>query len=104
MKDPAKALAARRELPRHARAQGDPSGRPRGPETGRKSLFREPPLHAPDRRGRATRGERGPARFLTRWVTRTRFTVRYHWTEGTIAVWDNRCTQHHVLNDFEGDV
>ena len=42
-------------------------------------------------------------RHLTRWVTSPRFTVRYHWTEGTIAMWDNRCTQHHVLSDFEGD-
>ncbi len=41
-------------------------------------------------------------RFLTRWVTSPRFTVRYRWTQGTIAIWDNRCTQHHVLNDFEG--
>lgn len=41
--------------------------------------------------------------YLTRHVGRTRFTVRYHWTEGTIAMWDNRCTQHHVLNDFEGE-
>ena len=22
---------------------------------------------------------------------------------GTIAIWDNRCTQHFVLNDFEGE-
>jgi len=42
-------------------------------------------------------------RFLTRWVTSPRFTVRYRWTPGTIAMWDNRCTQHHVLNDFEGE-
>jgi taurine dioxygenase len=41
--------------------------------------------------------------FLVRWVTSPRFTVRYHWTPGTIAMWDNRCTQHHVLNDFEGE-
>ena len=41
--------------------------------------------------------------YLTRWVTNPRFTVRYHWTEGTIAMWDNRCTQHFVLNDFEGE-
>lgn len=42
-------------------------------------------------------------RHLTRHATSDRFTVRYHWTEGTIAMWDNRCTQHHVLNDFEGE-
>ena len=40
---------------------------------------------------------------LTRWVQQPRFTVRYRWTAGTIAMWDNRCTQHHVLNDFEGE-
>jgi taurine dioxygenase len=39
-------------------------------------------------------------RFLTQWVQTPRFTVRYHWTEGTICMWDNRCTQHYVLNDF----
>jgi taurine dioxygenase len=40
---------------------------------------------------------------LTRWASSPRFTVRYQWTEGTIAMWDNRCTQHHVLDDFEGE-
>lgn len=41
--------------------------------------------------------------FLTRWVTSPRFTVRYRWTQGTVAMWDNRCTQHCVLNDFAGE-
>lgn len=41
--------------------------------------------------------------LLTRWVQQPRFTVRYHWAAGTVAMWDNRCTQHHVLNDFEGE-
>ena len=31
--------------------------------------------------------------YLTRWVSSPRFTVRYQWTEGTVAIWDNRCTQ-----------
>ncbi len=39
-------------------------------------------------------------RHLTRWASNPRFTVRYRWSEGTIAMWDNRCTQHYVLNDF----
>ncbi len=38
--------------------------------------------------------------YLTRWVGQTRFSVRYRWQAGTIAMWDNRCTQHKVLNDF----
>jgi taurine dioxygenase len=41
--------------------------------------------------------------FLTRWATQERFTVRYRWTPGTIAIWDNRCTQHFVVHDFEGE-
>lgn len=41
--------------------------------------------------------------YLTQWVQNPRFTVRYRWSEGTVAMWDNRCTQHFVLNDFEGE-
>jgi len=41
--------------------------------------------------------------FLTRWVHQERFTVRYRWSEGTIGIWDNRCTQHFVLADFSGE-
>ncbi len=41
--------------------------------------------------------------YLTRWVSQSRFTVRYRWSEGTVAMWDNRCTQHFVLNDFDAE-
>jgi taurine dioxygenase len=41
--------------------------------------------------------------YLTRWASNPRFTVRYVWTAGTVAMWDNRCTQHYVLDDFEGE-
>jgi taurine dioxygenase len=39
--------------------------------------------------------------YLTRWASNPRFAVRYRWTAGTIAMWDNRCTQHYVLDDFD---
>lgn len=39
--------------------------------------------------------------YLTRWVASPRFTVRYRWQSGTVAMWDNRCTQHFVLSDFD---
>ena len=41
--------------------------------------------------------------YLVRWVSSPRFTVRYQWSEGTVAIWDNRCTQHFVLDDFDGE-
>lgn len=41
--------------------------------------------------------------YLTRFIAHPRFALRYHWSEGTVAMWDNRCTQHTVLNDFEGE-
>lgn len=39
--------------------------------------------------------------YLTRWISRPEFTLRYQWSEGTVAMWDNRCTQHFVMNDFD---
>jgi len=40
--------------------------------------------------------------YLVRWIAQPRFTVRYRWRQGTIAIWDNRCTQHFVVGDFVG--
>jgi len=41
--------------------------------------------------------------YLTNWVKQPAFVVRYHWTAGTIGMWDNRFTQHFVVNDFSGE-
>lgn len=72
------------------------------PETGRKSLFVNE--HFTRRIVELGHQESDALLgFLTRWMGDARFNVRYRWTEGTIAIWDNRCTQHCVLNDFEGE-
>ena len=72
------------------------------PETGRKSLYVNE--HFTRRIVEMNNTEsRVVLDYLTDWVKNPRFTVRYHWTPGTIAIWDNRCTQHFVLNDFEGE-
>ncbi|MFM7271241.1 MAG: TauD/TfdA dioxygenase family protein [Actinomycetes bacterium] len=38
--------------------------------------------------------------FLYRHSTSPEFVVRYHWTQGDIAFWDNRATQHSVVGDY----
>jgi taurine dioxygenase len=72
------------------------------PVTGRKSLFVN---HHFTRRIVEMSHDESDAllNLLTTHATSARNTVRYHWTSGTIAMWDNRCTQHNVLNDFEGE-
>ena len=41
--------------------------------------------------------------YLTNHVKQPAYTVRYNWTAGTIGMWDNRFTQHYVVNDFVGE-
>jgi taurine dioxygenase len=72
------------------------------PVTGRKSLFVNE--HFTRRLVELSHEESEVVlRHLTRWVAKPNFTVRYQWRQGTIAIWDNRCTQHYVLDDFEGE-
>ncbi|MFM7120627.1 MAG: TauD/TfdA dioxygenase family protein [Gammaproteobacteria bacterium] len=40
--------------------------------------------------------------FLYRHLVQDEFTVRLGWTPGTVAIWDNRSTQHKPVNDFWG--
>ena len=72
------------------------------PETGRRSLFVNE--HFTRRIVELSDAESALLLgHLTRWIQQPRFTVRYRWRAGTVAMWDNRCTQHHVLNDFAGE-
>jgi taurine dioxygenase len=39
---------------------------------------------------------------LNRHAVRPEFTCRFRWRKGSIAVLDNRCTQHYAVNDYAG--
>jgi alpha-ketoglutarate-dependent sulfate ester dioxygenase len=39
-------------------------------------------------------------RTLQTYVTRPENTIRWHWAEGDVAVWDNRSTQHYAIFDY----
>ena len=69
------------------------------PETGRRSLFVNE--HFTRRIVELSHEESEHLlSYLFHWVTNPRFIVRYRWHQGTIGMWDNRCTQHFVVNDF----
>jgi taurine dioxygenase len=38
--------------------------------------------------------------FLYRHIVTDEFTVRLNWQPDTVAIWDNRSTQHKPVNDF----
>ncbi|HEX2649266.1 MAG TPA: TauD/TfdA family dioxygenase [Burkholderiales bacterium] len=40
--------------------------------------------------------------FLNRHSQRPEFQIRFRWTKGTLALWDNRSTQHIAVNDYAG--
>ena len=71
------------------------------PETGRRSvyvneIFTQRIVGLSQREGSAI------LRYLYEHATRPEFTCRLRWAPGTVAMWDNRCTQHYALDDYEG--
>ena len=38
--------------------------------------------------------------FLFEWVRNPEIQVRYRWEVGSVAIWDNRCTQHFAVADY----
>lgn len=68
------------------------------PETGRKALYIIRPLmlHFD---GMSSEESDGLAGYLYDHSHRPEFTCRFRWKKGSVAFWDNRCTQHAALND-----
>ena len=71
------------------------------PETGRKSLFVNL-AHSAHFLG-MTEEESAPLlQFLFQHQIRPEFTCRFRWAPGSVALWDNRCTLHSAINDYNG--
>ena len=73
----------------------------RHPETGRKALYVN--VAHTVRFAGMTEAESAPLlKFLFAHQIRPEFTCRFVWRPGSIAFWDNRCTQHNPINDYHG--
>src|SRR6266851_2962372 len=71
------------------------------PETGRKALYVN--VGHTVRFKDMTEEESAPLlEFLYRHQVRPELTCRFRWRVGSLAFWDNRCTQHNPLNDYHG--
>jgi taurine dioxygenase len=71
------------------------------PETGRKALYVNFG-HTVRFRGMSEAESAPLLDYLFRYQVRPEFTCRFRWEVGSIAFWDNRCTQHNPVNDYHG--
>jgi len=69
------------------------------PETGEPALFVNSVFTS---RIKGLRREESKALmdFLNRHIQQPEFLVRWRWSPGAVAFWDNRCTQHYAVNDY----
>ena len=71
------------------------------PETGRKALYLN--FGHTTRFVGWTEAESAPLlEFLFAHQVQPDFTCRFRWEPGSLAFWDNRCTQHNPVNDYHG--
>jgi len=70
------------------------------PETGRKALYIS--NHTQTLDGFKNAEARPIIDYLRAHAVEPEFTCRFRWQVGSMAIWDNRCTQHRALNDYPG--
>ncbi len=73
----------------------------RHPSTGRPALYLNP-VYTTRFAGWSAAESRPLLDHLFRHAVHENLTCRLHWRRHTLAIWDNRCTQHNALNDYRG--
>jgi taurine dioxygenase len=71
------------------------------PETGRKALYIGGHVQYFD--GMTDEESLPLIDFLMKHSIRPEFTCRFRWETGSLAFWDNRCTQHFAVNDYPAE-
>ncbi len=68
------------------------------PETKRKGLYLSP-LHFSRFQGMTEEQSKPLHDMLVQHATLPEHTLRFRWSEGAVAFWDNRCTMHYAVDD-----
>jgi taurine dioxygenase len=71
------------------------------PETGRKALYVNIG-HTAQFKGLTVEESAPLLEYLFKHQASPEFTCRFQWGPGSLAFWDNRCTQHNPVNDYHG--
>ncbi len=71
------------------------------PETGRQALYVNVG-HTAHFKGWTEEESRPLLAYLFAHQVKPEFTCRFQWEPGSLAFWDNRCTQHFPVNDYHG--
>ena len=71
------------------------------PETGRPALYVNVG-HTERFKGWTEEESRPLLEHLFEHQVRPELTCRFRWEKGSVALWDNRCTQHNPVNDYHG--
>lgn len=71
------------------------------PVTGRRALFVNS-IYTTRFEGMTDAESRPLLQFLYDHAVRPEFTCRLRWRANDLAVWDNRCTMHYAVNDYDG--
>jgi taurine dioxygenase len=74
----------------------------RHPQTGRRALYVNPGFTLRFE-GWTEEESRPLLDYLYQQAIRPELTCRFHWREGSLALWDNRSTWHFALNDYHGE-
>ncbi len=71
------------------------------PESGRKALFVNS-IYTARFEDMSEAESRPLLDYLYQHCLRPEFACRFRWEPGSLAVWDNRCTMHYAVNDYDG--
>lgn len=74
----------------------------RHPESGQATLFVNPGFTS-HLQGFDPAESRAILKFLFQHAVRHEFIYRHRWQPNDLLIWDNRCTMHYAINDYEAD-